>query len=286
MKIVKILLKTVLVIVGIVVVALLTLPLWFGPVAKVVANAVVPKVVQTEFNLAHLSLNPYTARFELAGLELDNPAGYSEKVAAKVGELNFDAETLTLATDVIHIEEITLKDVFVSYVDGGENEVNNFQQIQYNVAGGKEKYDAAQAAKEAAAQQAPEAGTTQEAATTEAPAEEKPEKKVIIDRLTISGIKMQLGILPIAIPFDIKLTDIGRKSGGATFAEAGQEIWAGIMNAAGSTGDMFKALGGKASDAAAKATESLNKATKAADAAKAVGENAGKALDSIKKLLK
>ena len=302
MKFVKFVFKAILVIVVLVVLALLALPLWFGPVVKGVANAAVPKVTLTDFNLAHLSLNPYTARFELGGLVLSNPQGYSEKIAAKVGELNFDAETLSLATDVIHIEEITVKDVFVSYVDGGENKVNNFQQIQYNVAGGKEKYEAAQAEKQAA-----EDAKAEEPAKPEEPAEEKPAKKVIIDRLTISGLKIQLGILPISIPFDINLTDIGKKSGGATFAEVGQEIWAGIMKAVGSVGDAFKNLGNMTGDAAKQATESVGKAagaavdaagdaakaagdaagaaTKAAgDAAKAVGDSAGKALDSLKKL--
>ena len=324
MKFVKFLFKAILVILVLLVVALLTLPLWFGPVVKGVANAAVPKVTQTGFNLAHLSLNPYTARFELGGLVLDNPQGYSEKIAAKVGELNFDAETLSLATDVIHIEEITVKDIFVSYVDGGENKVNNFQQIQYNVAGGKEKYDAAQAAKESS-----EAVKSEEPAKDETPAEKKPAKKVIIDKLTISGIKMQWGILPITVPVDICLTDIGKSSGGATFKEVGQQIWESVMKAAGSLGDAFKNLSNMTGDAAKAATESVGKAagaaadaagdaakaagdaagaatkavgdaagattkvvgdaagaaTKAAgDAAKAVGDSAGKALDSIKKL--
>ena len=314
----------ILVIVVLVVVALLTSPLWFGPVVKGVANSAVPKVTQTGFNLTHLSLNPYTARFELGGLVLDNPQGYSEKIAAKVGELDFDAETLSLVSDVIHVEEITVKDVFVSYVDGGENKVNNFQQIQYNVAGGKEKYDAAQVAKEAA-----EAAKAEEPAKTDKPAEEKPAKKVIIDKLTISGIKMQWGILPITVPVDICLTDIGKNSGGATFKEVGQQIWESVMKSAGALGDAFKDLGKLTGDAAAQATEAANKAasqateavgktteaaanvvggatkaagdaagaatkavgdaagatTKAAgDAAKAVGDSAGKALDSLKKL--
>ena len=296
MKFIKFLFKAILVIVVLLVVALLTMPLWFGPVAKCVANVAVPKVTQTGFSLAHLSLNPYTARFELGGLVLDNPQGYSEKIAAKVGELDFDAETLSLVSDVIHIEEITVKDVFVSYVNGGENNVNNFQQIQYNVAGGKEKYEAAQAEKEAA-----------EAAKTDTPAEEKPAKKVIIDKLTISGIKMQWGVLPITVPVDICLTDIGKDSGGATFKEVGQKIWDSILKSAGAIGDQLKNLGNLTGDAAKQATEAVGKAagaaadaagsaakaagdaagaaTKAAgDAAKAVGDSAGKALDSIKKL--
>ena len=299
MKVVKFLLKAILWIVVIVIVALLALPLWFGPVVKGVANSVVPGIVKTDFHLAHLSLNPYTARFELGGLKLANPQGYSEEIAASVGALAFDAETASLATDVIHIEEITVKDVFVSYVSGGENKVNNFQQIQYNVAGGKEQYEAKQAAKAA------------EKPAEEKPAESKPAKKVIIDKLTIAGIKIQFGFIPLTVPVDIRLTDIGKSSGGATFEEVGQQIWASILKAAGAVGDQFKALGSLTGDAAKQASEAASKAagqaTEAAgkaasaiaggavdaskavgdaagNATKAAGEAAGKALDSLKKL--
>ena len=67
------------IILGIVVLALLlvlTLPLWLGPVVKPIANAAVPKMTKTSFNLGHLSLNPYTGRFELGAMNLGNPAGY------------------------------------------------------------------------------------------------------------------------------------------------------------------------------------------------------------------
>ena len=117
---------------------------------------------------------------------------------------------------------------------------------------------------------------------------------------------MQLGVLPITVPVDICLTDIGRKSGGATFKEVGEQVWQSVMKSAGALGDAFKNLGNLTGDAAKQATESVGKAagaaadaagavtkaagdaagaaTKAAgDAAKAVGDSAGKALDSIKK---
>ena len=304
MKLVKILLKTVLWIVAIVIVALLTLPLWFGPVVKTAANSVVPGIVKTDFHLGHLSLNPYTCRFELGDLQLANPAGYLEKYAATVGDIAFDADTLSLATDVIHIEEIKVKDIFVSYVSGGtgEEKVNNFQQIQYNIAGGKEKYEQAKAEK---AKREPEPK-----------AEEKPakSKKLIIDRLEISGLVVQLGILPIRVP-SITLTDLGKKSGGATLTELGQEIWNGILKAAGNVGEAIGEMAGQATEAAnkaaAQATEAAGQATKAVgdaagqatkalgdaankageaggkadgDAAIKAGEAAGKALDSLKKL--
>ena len=92
MKAIKFLLKLVLWLIVLVVVALLTLPLWFGPVVKAVAGKVAPKVAQIELAMDHLALNPYTARFELRGLRVGNPAGYAEKYAATVGDVVFDAE--------------------------------------------------------------------------------------------------------------------------------------------------------------------------------------------------
>ena len=279
MKAIKILLKVVVVIIALVVVALLALPLWFGPVVKTAANTAVPKVVKTDFHLGHLHLNPYTARFELRDMQLSNPAGYSEKYAVTLGDITFDAETLSLATDVIHIEEITVKDIFVSVVSGGENKVGNFKQIQYNVAGGKEKYEAAQAEKEEKAKlaemQAKETAQEKREPEPQTAEEEKPAKKVIIDKLHISGLKVQLGFMPLSIPATIELTDIGRKSGGATLAEAWQQIWTGILQAAGVAGDQLKALGNLTGDAAKQATAAATKA--ASQATEAVGNVAGQA---------
>ena len=311
MKAIKILFKTVVWIVAIVVVALLLTPIWFGPVVKTAANAAVPGVVKTDFHLGHLHLNPYTARFELGDLQLANPDGYPEKYAVTLGDIIFDAEMLSLMTDVIHIEEITVKDVFVSVVNGGENNVGNFKQIQYNVAGGKEKCEAAEVKAEDVRPDAKQNENVAEKEPSEAAEEEEgPSKKVIIDKLHISGLKVQLGVLPISVPVTIELTDIGRKSGGATFEEAWQQIWAGILRSAGIVGDQLKALGGMAGDAASQATAAVgnvtgqateavgNTAKAAGDATKAAGdavnqateslnkaaEGATKALDSLKKL--
>ena len=289
MKAMKIVLKVIVAIIAIAIVALLLLPLWFGPVAKLVANSVVPGIVKTDFNLGHIYLNPYNARFELGDMQLSNPSGYSEKYAATLGNVVFDAETLSLMSDVIHIEEITVKDVFVSVVSGGENKVDNFKQIQYNVAGGKEKFEAAEAEKAEKAKimelEAKETAQAKREDEKPSAAEEKPAKKVIIDKLRISGLKVQYGFLPISIPVTIELTDIGKESGGATFTEAGLEIWEGILKAAGVAGDQLKAFGNLTGDAAKQATESLGGATKSAgEAVNKAADEAKKALDSIKKL--
>ena len=264
MKAVKMLLKVVVALVALVIIAVLALPLWFGPVAKTAANSVVPGIVKTDFHMGHISLNPYSGRFELGDTQLANPQGYSEKFAVTLGDIAFDCEPLSLATDVIHIEEIKVKDVFASVVT--KDDVMNFTQIQYNVAGGKEKYEAAQAKAEA-----------------EKPAEkkeeaEKPAKKIIIDKLEISGLKLQLGILPISLP-SVTLTDIGKKSGGATFEEAWQQIVDGVLGAAGALGDQAKALLGSVGDVSKQATEAASKA--AAQATEAASKAAGKATEAI-----
>lgn len=288
-KLIGFVVKAVVLVIVLALALVLTLPLWFGPVTRVVANLAVPKVTKTSFNLGHLSLNPYTARFELGDMQLWNPEGYSQEFAVTVGTMNFDAETASLATDVIHIEEVTVKDVFVSYVKGGENKVDNFTQIQYNVAGGKEKYEEAQAKKAEAAAQAElkdvqKKEDSQAARQPEPPAEKKPSKKFIIDRLQVSGIVVQYGILPIRVP-SLTLTNIGRQSNGSTLADLWQQILQSVMKSAGVVGDQMKVFGSMASEATEKAkrqmSEAAGKATEATT--KAVGDTAGKATEATTK---
>ena len=283
------------IILGIVVLALalvLTLPLWLGPVVKPMANAAVPKFTKTTFNLGHLSLNPYTGRFELGDMQLGNPEGYSEPTALSVSNIVVDVAMTTACDKYVHIEEVTVEGVFVSLVKGGENNVDNMLQIQYNVAGGKEKYEENKAKKE-----------------SEKP-EEKPEeqeadagdgKKVVIDRLTLNDIKVKYGLITIPVP-SITLTDLGKESDGLSMGELLESIWEAILNGALAVGDGAKALGGllksgvgavgegagkavdTAGDVAGKAVDAVSDgAGKAVDAA---GEAASKAADAIKGLFK
>jgi len=288
MKLVRFVFKAILWLVVILFVALLAMPLWFGPVVKTAANALVPGIVKTDFRLGHVALNPYTVRFELGDLALGNPSGYPVKEAVKVGEVVFDAETMSLLTDVVHVEEVSVRDIFVSVVNGGENSVLNFKQIQYNVAGGKEKYEAAQSAKEAKTASADD-GMTSEAK----PEEKRPSKKVVIDRVEISGLKLHLGFIQVPLP-PLTLKDIGRKSGGCTMAEAWEQVVAAVLKSAGVAGDQLKALQVLTGDASKRVNEAVSRATAeaqtvlgdtskrvSATATAVVGETAGKATAAV-----
>lgn len=274
--------------VALVLLLVLTLPLWLGPVVKPAVRVAVPKFTGTTFELGHLYLNPYTGRFEMGGLVVGNPKGYDEPVALSLSNLVFDAAMTTLCDKCVHVEEVTLDGVFVSYLSGGEHGVDNFTQIQYNVAGSKEKYE--ESKKKSELEKA-EAEAVEEVAET---AEEVSEKKLVIDRLTVRNVRVKYGFLTIPVPVDIVLTDIGKESGGATISEVCEQVWQAILKSAGAVGDGVKALGSFLGDGAAKTTDVLGDGAKkatdvlgdgASKATDALGNGAKKTTEAVKKLL-
>ena len=276
MKVVKILLKVILLIVVLVVVAVLALPLWIGPVATGVANSVTPGITGTGFRLNKFALNPYTGVLRIGDMELQNPTNYSEKTAVKLDSLKVDAGMLSLASDLIHVEEITLDGLFV-YVSGLTG--GNFQDIAKHASGGDKKSAATEAQPTVAKETPAEAPTASEQQQQPA-AEKKAAKKVVIDHLTLKNIKLKIGMMP-AIPVPtINLEDLGKPKDanakpGVTFNELWQIIVAKVMAAVGATGDGLKFLGGLTADGA-KALGGLT-----ADGAKAVGDGAKAAAGAV-----
>lgn len=291
-KAIKIIVCAIVVVIVFVVALIATLPLWLGPVVKPTANSMVPKFTKTDFHLGVLKLNPYNGKFELGDMQLANPSNFGEKYAATVGRIFVDVAMDTLGDKYIHIEEVAVEDVFVSYVSA--DGVNNFKQIQYNLAGGKEAYEEKQARSKADGEKAEADAAKAEAAKSaeqkerevaEAELKELNKKKVVIDKLTISGLKVKLGFMPIALP-PITLTDLGKESDGITFAELGEQILAAVMKSIGAIGDGVKALGGLLGDGASAVGDGAGKALDAVGdgagkALDAVGDGAGKALDAV-----
>ena len=253
--------------VSLVLLLVLTLPLWLGTIFRPAVCAAVPKFTQTTFEMSKLYLNPYTGRFELGGFVLGNPKGYSEPVAASISNLVVDVAMTTLCDKYVHVEEVTVEGVFVSYLDGGEHDVDNFTQIQYNVKGGKEKFE--EAKKRAELKKKAEAEAAEE---VEEAVEEASERKLVIDKLTVKNVRVKYGFLTIPVPVDIVLTDIGKESDGATISEVCEQVWKAILKSAGAVGSGVSSLG----EGASKAVDgALDK----------VGEGTKKTADAVKKLL-
>ena len=292
---------------ALVVLVVLSVPLWIGPTVKGVAEGVAPKFTGTPFKMEKFSLNPYTGKLFISGFNLGNPEGFDEKSAVSFSSLSVDVEVASLFTKKIHVRDITLESPFVSYVFD-KNGTNNFESILANV---KSKLGPEEEEKEE---------------------ETKSEKKVQIDRLCINGTKVKYRMLTLPIPLPT-LTNIGKdKEEGSSFEEVGETIWekakgsitgiggalggaagslgegasnlikgaGSLLNdgtagaagkathaakaAAGKAGDAAKAAAGKAGDAAKAATEKTTEAVK--DAGKAVGDAAGKAAEGAKDALK
>lgn len=259
MKIVKTLLKAILWIVAIVLVVVLTIPLWINPVACGVANTVAPHITKTDFHLGTFKLNPYTGHLLIADMQLANPTNYSEKNAV-------DLERLEVKIDVTSIFG---KKIIVNLVDVGAVTVysamdaGNFLQIAKN-AQGEEK---------AKSEGEVEGGEVAKAeAKTEVAGEQKEGKGLQIDRLDIHDVTIKYGLAPI--PFGLTLTGIGAdKEEGASpmevFAEIKNAVMNSLTNAAGAIGELGKGV----LDMGGKGLKGLGDA-----------EATGKMLDALKKL--
>ena len=264
-----------------------TVPLWIGPVATTVAEKVVPGLTGTGFRIDRFCLNPYSGTLSVAGVKLSNPEGFGEAAAFSLAGFNVEVEAASLFSDTVVVKEVAVDDAFVSYYSHGGK--NNFDVIMANV----EKAT----------------GPKKESAREEKSGPDKPSKKVIIDRLRISGTKVKLMKSDMMPPFmlpSVELTGIGRKSQGATLEEAWTQIAEAVMKSMAAMGDGLGALGGLlgdgaqglgavlggtagklpqgASDAASKTVDAVGGAAK--DAADAVGDATKKAADGVKNLFK
>ncbi len=197
-----------------VVVLLLTLPLWIGPVATRVANKVVPSYTGTDFVLGSFGLNYYIGKLHVGDVRLDNPSGYSPEQALTLGSLDVDVDMGTVLSDTIVIRDVQVKDVFVSITS--EDGTNNFVAIAAHASSPAEKTDEA---------------PVEEVAADDGSAATNAERKVVIDRIRIEGLVVQYGKLPIPLP-TITLTDIGRETGGIEFENAGIAIWEAVQKSA------------------------------------------------------
>ena len=257
-----------------VVVLLLALPLWIGPVVKGVANAVVPGITGTDFHLGEFGLNPYTGTLHVGDMQLANPTNFSEKNAVDLKAFDVDfAMASLLFGKKYRVEFVEVNGVFV-HVDVPK--AANFLQIAENASGGK---DGDEAAKGTADVNAPDAQDikSQQTGPDEAKAEDaqdgKESKGVQIDRITLKGVTVKYG-LPVTIPMNIELVGIGAESeNGASFEEAWDAVFTKVKSVLTSVGGALGDLGKGAADALKGAGDA---------AAGAITDVGGAATDALK----
>ena len=254
-KVFKIIVWTVGISLALILLLLLLSPFWLGQTAGMVANAVVPGITGTDFNVEKIRINPYTGTLRVEKLRLANPKGYDAEDAVALDLLFVKLSPCSVIESTIKIQEVTLENPYVSYLDA--NNTNNFEAILANVNAGAEEEEPKAEEKE-----------------------EKPEegegKKVVIDRLSISGTRVRYGMITLPIP-TIVLTGLGASQGGVTFESVGLEIWEKIKGSftsvGGAIGGALKSLGDGATDLLGNITSN--------DVSKAASEGAKKAMDNV-----
>ena len=267
---------------GVIVVLLLILPLWIGPVVKGVANSVVPGIVGTEFHLGEFGLNPYTGCLHVGDLQLANPTNYAKENCVELEALDINLAMTSLFSKKLRIEEIVVKTLRVSSTAGG----GNFMQIAENASGESEEEVKADLEKIEEAEAKAEAKAAKEDGQTVV--EEKSEGGLQIDRLVIDGLTVKVGVVPVPVP-KLMIEGIGADSEeGASYSEVGATIWKKIQGSMTAVGgavvDGATAVGGAVVDGAGKAASAVADGVGAA--ASKIGEGAGKAVDAMKNLLK
>lgn len=280
MKVIKVIGKILLWALVVVVVLLLALPLWIGPVAKGVANAVVPCITGTDFHLGEFGLNPYTGTLHVGDMQLANPTNFSDKNAVDLKSLDVDFAMTSLAFGKKYrVEFVEVDGVFV-HIDPPA--ADNFLQIAENAMGGKAESQAEVAEVEQPKVE-PKESKAEESAEPEQ-AEEKPSKGVQIDRITLKGVTIKYG-LPVKIPMDIELTGIGADSEyGAAFMDVWvavkDKVMSAVTSVGGAIGDLGKGAANALMDAGGAAADALTDAGgAAADTLKDAG---GAATDALK----
>lgn len=183
-----------------------------GPVIKTAVNSYGPTLTGTEVRLSKVDISIFSAAAEIKDFFLGNPKGFKSDQAMSVGSIhvNVDEKSLTGDTIIIDRIEVVAPEITYEKIRG----TDNFQSILNNV---KKATGAAKSAKPSA-----EKG------------DKGPGKKLLIKEFIVRDGKVNLatsllgGKAITAILPAIHLKDIGKKTGGASAADAFKEIFAAL----------------------------------------------------------
>jgi uncharacterized protein involved in outer membrane biogenesis len=241
-----------------------------GDLIKSAVETIGSEATQAKVTLNKVDLDMFQGTGGMSGLIVGNPKGFKTPNAFELGAISMQIDKESIGKNPIIIKSIAITGPVVTY----------------EKAGGASNVDAIKANVDAYAKKFASAGgeTKKEASTGE-------EQKLVIEKLTITGGKVNLnaGILgdkslEAALP-DITLTDIGKDSGGSSPAAVTKavidKLTAGIMsiNPEKLIGNAAKMMEG----AVKGATDAVKGVTEGAGG---VTEGAGKAIEGAGEKLK
>ena len=169
-----------------------------------------PQITGVSVKLSSVKIKPADGSAALRGLVIGNPKGFKTDHALSLGEISMTLDINSLTKDVILIKQISIikPDVMYEHASGG----SNLDVIQRHV----EKY------------------VTEKTGGKGDAKDKGPGKKMIIEHVFIKDGKAAVSAeilkgkaMTVPIP-DLHLTDIGKKSNGATAGEAAKQVLGAI----------------------------------------------------------
>lgn len=164
------------------------------------------EITQVKVRLNEAEITATSGQGVLRGLIVGNPKGFKTPRAFELGEISLTLDVGTITSDPVVIKEIVVSEPHVTYELGPQG--SNIDAIKRNV----DSYT--------------KAGPT----TAEKPKEKKTSgRRLVIENLYIRNGKLDIGsslsdqTMSASLP-DIHLTDIGKKSNGATPGEVTEKI--------------------------------------------------------------
>lgn len=152
----------------------------------------------------------------IKGLSVGNPKGFTAPHAFRLGEISIALDTGSVTGNPIVIKDISVASPEVTYETGAQG--SNIDAIQRNIA-------------------AKTGGGKSEPAASSSSSSSDGGKKLVIDRLALTG-----GTLKLATPIpgaqasaklgDIVLTGIGRSQGGASSAQVAEQVLGALTKGA------------------------------------------------------
>jgi hypothetical protein len=204
-----------------------------------------PKFTGTPVGLDSARISVLSGEGAIKGLYVGNPEGFSKANALEVGEVHVAINAATVLTDTVEISRIEIRSPHVLYEAGAKG--TNLQAIANHLRRFEQKE---------------QGGASQDNAPAEAG------KKVVINQLVITDAQAAmavsgLGGATVTLP-EIRMSNIGRDSGGMSFAEVSDMILNALLRATSKAAssqavqDAAKNLGKTVEDAAGELQQGLD----------------------------
>ncbi len=175
-----------------------------GSIIKEVIESTGPDYLGTTVSVGNIELSLTEGLCVVSDVEIGNPEGFDGDYAMRLDKISVVLDTDSLQSDVLVMKSVNITGASLHTIVKGTSDTN-FKKIMDNI-------DAALG--------------------PQAPVSETDEFRMIIDKLDfvdadVSVSSAVLGETALTIP-DIHLTDIGRKSNGATAGEVAKQLLAPI----------------------------------------------------------